>query len=91
MRCWLVDLGDMRNCDLIGLVGPNEMPSPVEPQYEDRRVSGNLADFDALQTHVLDGAREVNKSRQPSESERRKHKSPTCLMFRGVPSVAERA
>ena len=32
-----------------------------------------MADFDAPQIPELDGAREVDKSRQPSETERRKH------------------
>ena len=71
----------MRNCDVVAVVVPIEMPSAVEPQDEYRRGSGNLADFDALQIPVCDGAREVHRSSQPSD----------CLIFRGVQSVAERA
>ena len=58
-------------------VVPIEMSAAVEPQDEDRRSSGNLADVDALQIPVLERAPKVNRSRQPSEREGR-HSLASC-------------
>ena len=62
----------------------------VEPQDEDRRGSGNLADFDAHQIPVLDGAREVIEVKTTfGNKETKPQNSLNCLMFRGVLSLAE--
>ena len=45
----------------------------VEVPDEDMNGSRHLADFDPPASPVLDGARAVNTSTQPSEDERRKH------------------
>ena len=74
---------DVTNCD-------DKVQTAVEPQGEDRRGSGNLADFDALE--FLERTHKKNKSREPWETERDENThSLTSLMFRGPPSVAERA
>ena len=74
LNATLVGTSDMRKCDMVALVVPIEVLAAVEPQDEDRRGSGNLADVDAPQ--ILLGWMEhvkLNRSRQPSETERRKH------------------
>ena len=58
---------------MVALVVPIEVSVADAPQDDDLRGSGNSTDFDALQTPVMDGSREVNRSRQPSEAEKRKH------------------
>ena len=75
LNATLVDKRDMKSCGMVAPIVSIEVPAAVEPQ---------LSDFDAPHIPLMDAARDVTGSRQPSEKERR-------LMFRGVLLVAERA
>ena len=66
LNATLVDKRATRKCDVVAPVVVIDVSAAVEPQDEDNRGSGHSADFDAPQLPGLDGAREVNKSRQQS-------------------------
>ena len=70
----LVDRRNMK-CDLVAPVVPTEVPLVVETRDEEVRDSENAhsSDYEAPQILVLGGTREVNRSKQPTESERRRH------------------
>ena len=69
----LVDRRDM-TCDLVASVVPTEVPAAAETRDEEMRDSGNLSENDAPQIPVL-GARGVNRLKQPSETDRRRHET----------------
>ena len=68
-------LFDRRNmkCDLVAPVVPIAVPVSSEASDEEMRESRNVSECEAPQIPVLEGAREVNRSKQPTESERRRH------------------
>ena len=68
-------LVDRRNtkCNLVASVVPIAVPVPSEVGDEEMRESRNVSECEAPQIPVLEGARKVNRSKQPTESERRRH------------------
>ena len=62
--------------DLVAPVVPTEVPAAVETRDEEMRDSGNLSEYDAPHILELEGARGVNRSKQPSEADRRRHELP---------------
>ena len=68
----LVDRRNMK-CDLVAPVVPIAVPVSSEAGDEDVRESRNVSECEAPQVPVLEGACEVNRSIQPTESERRRH------------------
>ena len=68
----LVDGRDMTG-DLVAPVVPTEVPVVGETRDEAMGDSGNLSEYQAPQIHVLKGARGVNRSKHPSEADRRTH------------------
>ena len=68
----LVDRRDM-TCDLVAPVVPTEVPVAVKTRVEEMRNSGNFSECEAPHTLVLEGARGVNRSEQPSEADGRRH------------------
>ena len=67
----LVDRRNMK-CDLAAPVVPIAVPVSSEVGDEETRDSRNVSECEAPQIPVLEGAREVNRSKQPTESERRR-------------------
>ena len=51
----------------------SSLPVSSEAGDEEMRDSRNVSECDAAQIPVLEGARDVNRSKQPTESERRRH------------------
>ena len=84
---------DRRNikCDLVASVVPTAVPVSSEAGDEEMRDSRNVSECEAAHSPVLEGAREVNRSKQPTESERRRHELSHCRMFRGARFVSELA
>ena len=72
LNATLIDRRDMI-CDSVALV-PTEVPVAVETRDEVMRDSGNLSEYEAPPILVLEGAREVHRSKHPSEADRRRHK-----------------
>ena len=72
LNATLVDRRDVK-CDLVAPVVPVAVPVSSEAGGEEMRDSRNVSECEAAQIPVLDGAREVNRSQQPTESERRRH------------------
>ena len=68
----LVDRRNMK-CDLVAPVVPIAVPVSSEAGGEEMRESRNVSGCDAPQIPVLEGAREVNRSKQPTESEKRRN------------------
>ena len=66
---------DRRNmmCDLVAPVVPIAVPVASETHDEGMGDWRNMSECEAPQIPVLEGAREVNRSKQPTESERRRH------------------
>ena len=60
------------NFDLVAPVVPIAVPVSNETGDEEMRESRNVPECEAPQIPVLEGAREVNRSKQPTESERRR-------------------
>ena len=67
LNATLVDRRNM-NCDLVALVVPTAVPVSGEAGDEEMRESRNVSVCEASQIPLLDGAREVNRSKQPTES-----------------------
>ena len=65
-----VNLFDRRNmkCDLVAPVVPIAVPVSSDAGDEEMRDSRNVSESEAAQIPVLGGAREVNRSKQPTES-----------------------
>ena len=72
LNATLVDRRNM-TCDLVALVVPIAVPVASETHDEETGDSRNVSECEAPHIPVLEGAREVNRSKQPSESERRRH------------------
>ena len=72
LNATLVDRRNMK-CDLVAPVVPIAVPVSREAGDEEMRDSRNVSECEAAQIPVLGGAREVNRSKQPTESERRRH------------------
>ena len=72
LNATLVDRRNMK-CDLVAPVVPIAVPVSSEAGDEEMRESRNVSECEAPQIPVLEGAREVNRSKQPTESERRRH------------------
>ena len=72
LNATLVDRRNMK-CDLVAPVVPIAVPMSSEAGDEEMRESRNVSECEAPQIPVLEGAREVNRSKQPTESERRRH------------------
>ena len=66
-------LADRRNmkCDLVAPVVPIAVPVSNEAGDEEMRKSRNVSECEAPQIPMLEGAHQVNRSKQPSE--RRRH------------------
>ena len=60
-------------CDLVPPFVPVAVPVASETHDEEMGDSRNVSECEAPQIPVLEGAREVNRSKQPLESERRRH------------------
>ena len=71
LNATLVDRRNMK-CDLVVPVVPVAVPVSCGAGDE-MRDSRNVSECEAAQIPVLGGAREVNRSKQPTESERRRH------------------
>ena len=71
LNATLVDRRNMK-CDLVARVVPIAVPVSSEAGGEEMRDSRNVSECEA-QIPVLGRAREVNRSKQPTESERRRH------------------
>ena len=72
LNATLVDRRNMK-CDLVAPVVPIAVPVLSEAGDEEMRDSRNVSECEAAQIPVLGRAREVNRSKQPTESERRRH------------------
>ena len=72
LNATLVDRRNMK-CDLVAPVVPIAVPVSNEARDEEMRESRNVSECEAAQIPVLGGPREVNRSKQPTESERRRH------------------
>ena len=72
LNATLVDRRD-KTCDLVAPVVPTEVPVAVETRDEEMRDSANLSEDEAPQIPVLEGARGVSRSKQPSEADRCRH------------------
>ena len=72
LNATLVDRRNMK-CDLVAPVVPIAIQVSSEAGDEEMRDSRNVSECEAAQTPVLGGAREANRSKQPTESERRRH------------------
>ena len=68
----LVDRRDMA-CDVVASFVPTGVPEAVETRDEEMRDSGNSSEYEAPKIPVLEGARGVNRSKQSSEADRRRH------------------
>ena len=68
----MVDRRNMK-CHLVAPVVPIAVTVSSEAGDEELRDSRNVSEFEAAKIPVLGGAREVNRSTQPTESERRRH------------------
>ena len=85
LNATLVDRRNMK-CDLVAPVVPNAVPVSSEAGDEEMRESRNVSECEAPQISVLEGARGVNRSKQPTESERRRHElshllhAPWCMI-----------
>ena len=74
LNATLADRRDM-TWDLVAPVVPTEVPAAVETRDEEMIDSGNShsSEHEAPKIPVLDGARGVNRSKQPSEADSRRH------------------
>ena len=72
LNATLVDRRNMK-CDLVAPVVPIAVPVSSEAGDEEMRDSRNVSECEAAQIPVLGGAREVNRSKEPTESERRRY------------------
>ena len=72
LNATLVDRRNMK-CDLVAPVVPIAVPVLSEAGDEEMRDSRNVSESEAAHIPVLGGAREVNRSKQPTESSRRRH------------------
>ena len=72
LNATLVDRRNMKS-DVVARVVPVAVPVSSEASDEEMRDSRNVSECEEAQIPVLGGAREVNRSKQPTESERRKH------------------
>ena len=72
LNATLVDRRNVKGV-LVAPVVPIAVPVSSEEGDEEMRDSRNVSEREAAQIPVLGGAREVNRSKQPTESERRRH------------------
>ena len=72
LNATLVDRRNMK-CDLVAPVVPIAVPVSSKAGDEEMRESRNVSECEAPQIQVLEGAREVNSSKQSTEPERRRH------------------
>ena len=72
LNATVVDRRNMK-CNLVAPVVLVAVPVSSEAGDEEMRDSRNVSECEAAQIPVLGGAREVNRSKQPTESERRRH------------------
>ena len=72
LNATLVDRRNMK-CDLVAPVVPIAVLVSSEAGDEEMRHSRNVSESEAAHIPVLGGAREVNRSKQPTESSRRRH------------------
>ena len=72
LNATLVDRRNMK-CDLVAPVVPIAVPVSSEAGDEEMQDSRNVSECEGAQIPVLGGGCEVNRSKQPTESERRRH------------------
>ena len=92
LNATLVDRRNMKY-DLVAPDVPIAVPVSSEAGDEEMRDSRNVSECEAAPIPVLGGVREVNRSKQPTESERRRHELshvphvPWCMICCRAPTI----